>query len=165
MTIYTFLIIIHIIGTVLGAGGATFAEIFFLKSAKDGTFDQEESAFLHITYAVLRFGMVLLILSGFGFLLLYRFTDQTELLYNPKLWAKLSIIFMLLMNVLAMQSRRIPFWLGSSLSLTSWYAALTLGAWRGLDAPYLAIMAGYIAAVACIAVILICVRRVLGIKL
>ena len=161
MTIYIFLIITHIVGTVLGAGGATFAEIFFLKSAKDGTIDQEESAFLHITYAVLRIGMVLLVLSGFGFLLLYRFTDQAELLYNPKLWAKLTIIFALLMNVLGMQAHKMPFWLGSALSLVSWYAALTLGAWRGRDAPYLTIMA----AVACAAIILTLVRRSLGIKL
>ena len=33
---HTALIVIHLIGTALGVGAATFAEIFYIKSLRDG---------------------------------------------------------------------------------------------------------------------------------
>lgn len=161
MTWQTLLTILHVVGTALGVGGATFAEIFYVKAMRDGVIDPRESEFLQITYRVLRIGMVLLVLSGFGFLLLYRITDQTELLYNPKLWAKLTIILILLFSVIAWHAKKIPFWLGSAGSLTSWYAALVLGIWRTLEASYGGIIITYFAVTVLIALHLSLLRKVL----
>lgn len=147
MDIYTILILTHLIGTVLGVGSATFAEVFYLKALKDGEVSPDEGALLKSTYAVLRVGLVLGVLSGFGFLLLYRFTGQEERLLDPKLWAKMTIIVILVINALMLQLHRIPMWLGASLSITSWYAAMILGTWRGVPYSYVEIMAGYIIAV------------------
>lgn len=161
----TFLTISHITGAVLGVGGATFAEIFLLKSAKDGKIDPTESAFLQTTYVVLRLGMLLLVLSGFGYLLFYRITGQVELLYQPKLWAKLTIVLVIVFNALLLAAGRIPLWLGSSLSLVSWYAAFILGAWRTLSASFWEIMIFYLLAVLAASLGLVWIRKVLSVKL
>lgn len=152
----------HIIGTALGVGGATLAEIFYLRSSRDGVIDTEEAGFLKTTYRVIRVGMLLLVLSGFGYLLLARIAGATEVLYGPKLWAKLTIIFVLLAGVLLWQARKVPMWLGSPVSLVSWYAALILGVWRGLGASYITIMVWYVAAIVIMGIMLHVIRRRLG---
>ncbi|KKW05411.1 MAG: hypothetical protein UY39_C0062G0001, partial [Candidatus Kaiserbacteria bacterium GW2011_GWC2_49_12] len=53
---YTFLIITHIIGTVLGVGGATFAEVHLIRALRDGTMSRDENSIMQATYAILRVG-------------------------------------------------------------------------------------------------------------
>lgn len=152
---HTFLIITHIIGTVLGVGGATFAEVFYLKAIKDGEIDPTESSFLKTTYFILRIGIILLVLSGFGLLLLNRLDGAAQYLYSPRLWAKLTLTLIIVINAILLQVRLIPAWLGFSLSFTSWYTALILGLWRGATAAgYVTIMLWYIVAVFVVAFIL-----------
>lgn len=154
-----FLTIAHIIGTALGVGGATFAEIFYLKAMKDGHVDPMESDFLKATYRILRIGMVLLILSGFGYFLMFRIEGKEFLLYNDRFLAKLALTAIIFFNALLLQTRKIPLWLGSSLSITSWYTALVLGTWRGLHASLFTITAWYIVAVLVMAVLLHFIRK------
>ncbi|MEK7146994.1 MAG: hypothetical protein AAB772_01925 [Patescibacteria group bacterium] len=137
----------HIIGTVLGVGGATFAEIFYLKSSRDGVIDPTESGFLKTTYFIMRTGMIFLLISGFGYLIWYRFTGQEALMYNPRFWAKLTIILIILANAILLQAKKISLNIGSAISLTSWYGALILGSWRTLETGYLQILIFYITAV------------------
>ncbi|MBI2591478.1 MAG: hypothetical protein HYW34_02280 [Candidatus Brennerbacteria bacterium] len=137
----------HIIGTVLGVGGATFAEIFYLKSARDGIIDQTESGFLKTTYFIMRLGMIILLFSGFGYLIWYRFTGQEALMYNPRFWAKMTVVLTIVINALLLQAKKISLNAGSAVSLTSWYGAMILGSWRGLEAGYLQILIFYTASV------------------
>lgn len=150
----------HIVGTLLGVGGATFAEIFYCKAMKDGHVDPMESAFLKKIYRVLRIGMILLILSGFGYFLLFRIEGREALLYNDRFLAKIALIIIIFFNALLLQSRRIPLWLGSSLSITSWYTALVLGAWEHLHASFFVITAWYVVAVFVMAAVLHLARKV-----
>lgn len=165
---HTFLIVGHIIGTVLGVGAATFAEIFLLKSLRDGTVDPIESAFLKTTYRVIRIGLLLLVLSGFGFLLLYRFTGLEERLLGPILWSKLTITGIILLNAILLQARRVPLWLGSALSFGSWYAAMLIVPMKGVifatRSGYWDIIGVYIGFVAIIAIALAIIRRFLGVR-
>lgn len=151
----------HIIGTVLGLGGATFAEIFYLKAAKDGVINATESDFLKTTYFILRLGMIILLFSGFGYLFFYRLTGQTELIYNPKLWAKLTIVLAIIFNALLLQAKKMPLWLGSAISLTSWYSAFILGSWRGLETSYISIIVLYIMAIIIVAAFLEIIKKVI----
>ncbi|MCR4330304.1 MAG: hypothetical protein NUV49_00215 [Patescibacteria group bacterium] len=163
---HTFLVVVHIIGTALGVGGATFAEIFLLKAVRDGEIDPIESSFMQVTYRIVRVGLALLVLSGFGFLILYRFTDLEARLYSPLLWSKLTIVVVILINAILLQTRRIPLWLGSALSFASWYAAMLIIPLRPAIMPitYLEIMGWYIAFVAIVALALGIIRKSLGIK-
>ena len=161
----SFFVISHIIGTALGVGGATFAEVFLLKSLRDGKVDETEGGFLRLTYWALRLGMIILVLSGFGFFLLYRFESDTDHLYEPALWAKMTIVLVILINALLLETRKIPLWLGSALSLTSWYAALVIGASGQNDWSYGEVMLWYVLAVAIVAGLLSLVRKSLKIKI
>lgn len=147
MDVYSILVTVHIVGTALGVGGVTFAEIFYLKALRDGVVDPMESDFLRTIYTVMRVGLILAVFSGFGFLILYRAVGATELLYSPVLWAKLTIIGLLVANAIAIHARAIPMSIGAAVSLVSWYAALSLGVFRGLEYPYIAIMLIYAAVV------------------
>jgi uncharacterized membrane protein len=159
MDTYTLLVITHIIGTVLGVGGATFAEILYLRASRDGTIDEEEGATLKVTYFVLRVGLSLAVLSGFGFLVYYRLNGFESALLDPKLWAKMTIVAIILLNAILLSARKIPLWLGSPISLVSWYAALVLGTWREVPYSYVQIMLGYFVIVIIASTILSWIRK------
>ena len=163
MNWHSFLIIVHLIGTVLGVGGATFAEIFYLKAKRDGVIEPLEVDYLKTSYLVLRIGLFILIISGFGFLLFYRLSGYGGGLLNPKLWAKLAIVVILILNAFLIQIRKIPMWLGASVSLTSWYGAMILGAWRTLDASFISIIIAYVIAIFIVVGILELIKRYLKI--
>lgn len=158
------LVITHVIGTVLGVGAATFAEIFLIKSLRDGEMDPHESSTLRTVYWVMRIGLVLAVVSGFGFLLLYRLEGHANYLYNEALWAKMVIILVLMVNAWLLTAHRIPMWLGSALSFTSWYAALIIGFLIGpINYGFFEILFFYVIAVAVMAVILSIIRRLAGV--
>ncbi len=159
----SFLTIGHIVGTVLGVGGATFAEIFHVQANRDGVVDESEKSFLRTTYTVMRLGLIILVLSGFGYLLLLRFSGETQYIYSPRLWAKMIITLIILVNAVLLHLHRIPLWLGSAVSLTSWYAALVIGAWR-MRASFAVIMGVYIAAIFIVALIQEHIRKSLQTK-
>ena len=142
----TFLTIGHIIGTVLGVGGATFAEIFIQKSLKDGKIEPTENQFLHTTYFVLRVGLVILVLSGIGYYILAVQTGTTARFLGPRILAKMTITAIIVLNAILLKVKKVPLWLGSGISLTSWYAALVIGAWR-VKADYLTLIFWYIVAI------------------
>ncbi len=128
----TFLKITHIIGTVLGVGGATFAEFQLRDASRDGTVNPSEGRLLSRVYWLIRVGLILLVFSGFGFFLYLRLSPEnlSFVLYEPRMWMKLGITGLLHVH-------RIPIWLGAAVSITGWYSALVLGAWRSLEAPFL----------------------------
>ena len=136
MDLHTFLITIHLIGVALGVGGATFGGILYLKALKDSKIDTMEGEWLSVIFTTLRVGLVIVVLSGFGFFIEYRMTGQEERLLDPPLWAKLTIILILVSNALLIQMRKMPMWLGEGLSITSWYGALALGIMRDADYSY-----------------------------
>ena len=121
------LVIMHIIGTVLGVGGATFVEVHLVRALRDGVMSPEESAIMQTTYTVLRVGFFLLVLSGFGFLILSRLSEYTVWFYSITFWIKLSIVGVIAVNAILIQLRWIPILWGSAIALVSWYAALIIG--------------------------------------
>lgn len=141
----------HIVGTVLGVGGATFAEIFHYQATKGGGFDQSYAAPLRITYSILRWGMILLVVSGFGYLLLLRFEGHAQYIYGPRVLSKLTITGIILLNAILLQTKKNNFTWGSTISIVSWYAALIIGSWRGLPANFWGIMGIYIAMIILVA--------------
>lgn len=159
MDMYSLLITAHLIGVALGVGGATFGGILYLKAMKDGKIDPMEGEWLGVIFTVLRIGLVIAVISGFGFFIEYRLTGQEERLLDPKLWAKMTIILVLVSNALLIQMRRIPMWLGEALSITSWYGALVLGIMRGADYSYFTFLFFYAIAVVIVIGILSVIKR------
>lgn len=165
MDYYLLLVTAHIFGAILGVGGITFAEIFYFKSAKDNIINETESSFLKTTYFVLRIGTILLVLSGFGFLVYYRFIGSEELLYNSQLWTKLTIVIVIALNAVLLQAKKMPAWLGSPISLVSWYATMLLGIFRNVEMSYLQAMTIYMVMIIFVGFVLDYIKRILNIKI
>lgn len=124
----------HIIGTVLGVGGDTFGAIFYFKAMQDGEMDLSESRLLRVCFTVLHIGLLLLVLSGFAYFLEFRLEGVPERIMQDRFIAKIALVVILLFNAILLQLRKMPVWIGGAISITSWYGALILGAWRGI--PY-----------------------------
>ncbi len=151
MAVYDILVIMHIIGTVLGVGAATFAEIHYTRFNSDDIITDDERKTLAVTYTVMRTGLFLLVISGFGFLLYLRLTEYTDLLTSATFLAKMTVVGVLVGNALLLQARIIPLAIGAAVSLTSWYTALVLGSLRDTNASYIEILSYYVIAVILVA--------------
>ena len=154
MTFNDILILMHIVGTVLGVGGATFIEILLINALRDGDMSPDESILMQASYNTLRIGFLLLILSGFGFLILARLTENNQWFYSLQFWAKLSIVGVIALNAALLGLKRIPLLWGSAIALTSWYAALVLGVLRKAHFDIIGIVAAYIASIVIVYVVL-----------
>jgi len=166
MDLFALLLIAHIIGAVLAVGGATFIEIFLNKSLRDGDIDPTERSFMKTTISVLRVGLFISVYTGLGLILLYRVNDQIFRLYDPLLWAKFTILFIVLANTILMQTRKIKLKYGSAISFVSWYSVFILGfLTSGPNYPYMLVMMYYVVALVAGFIVLQGIRRMLGIKL
>lgn len=172
MEIRIVLVILHIIGTVLGAGAATISDFLFFKFAKDGQVDKDEFGILKAVSGFVWLGLFLLVGSGLGFMLLHTAdvgTVRADYSLN-KIGAKLIITAIIFINGLVLHRKVLPIFaarLGKSfatkdfikkstiiftagaISGVSWYSALILGAWRGLQASWITIMAMYLFFIIC----------------
>ena len=159
---YSILVIVHIIGTAIGAGGATYSDFLFYKVIKDGKIDRDEYDLLKMSSFLVWSGYLILIASGLGFLLHPDFLGIAD-----KLYAKLVIVTIILVNAVIMHRKIFPCLkvhvrhrrkltkqpFGASIGVTltagtvsivSWYAALIIGGWRGLAATPSEILVVYL---------------------
>ncbi len=155
------LLTLHILGTVLGVGAATFWEIFYLKfkSVMNGQLEPRGNSFFAIIFRVILIGAGFLIVSSAGYVFYYASTGQTNLLLRPAFLAKLTIVGFLALDYLLVMSKKIAPWLASSISLASWYSALILGVWRDLQVSYLVIIFAYLVFVGIAVIFLSALRK------
>ncbi len=153
------LTLMHIIGTVLGVGGATFIEVYLINALRDGTVSPEETTIMQTSYNILRIGFLLLIISGFGFLILGRLTEHNQWFYSLQFWTKLAIVGIIGMNAALLQLHRMPLIWGSAIAFTSWYAALILGVLRKSHFPIYWVVGVYLVSIVIIYLILRTLHR------
>ena len=158
-----FLVMVHIIGTSLGVGGATVTYYLFFRFVEDTTVDTKEMEVLHLMSALVIVGLVVLVVSGVGFVVV----DDRNI-SNPKLWAKLTVVAIIAINAAIMHRQVFPIltahlgrpldpayvtkgkirliFTTGAVSGVSWYTTVVLGAWRGLnfEYSYLQVFAGYL---------------------
>lgn len=157
----TFLLIGHMIGLAMGAGGATMSDILFLTSITDHMLDASELRLLKRASLVVIVGLLLLYATGIGFL----FVREEGV--GERFWAKMTIVGILTLNGIMMHWKVFPileemaqlrlslsvekfrangrlFAITGAVSSVSWYGALVLGAWRTLTLPYGAIVGIYV---------------------
>lgn len=127
MDVYTLLILVHLAGTILGIGGATMIEVHLNKALQNREVSYDEKEILATDYAIVRIGLIVSILSGFGFLLLYKISGQTFKLYDPILWAKLAMVIVIAVNALLLQAHKISLYWGAAFSFVSWWTVGLLG--------------------------------------
>ncbi len=149
MDIYALLIIGHLIGTVLGVGGATLIEVHLNKALSDGDMSIDERGLLGLNFTVLRVGLVLSLFTGIGFIILYKITGQEFRLQNPVFWAKTIMIVIIAANALLLQAHKISLYWGSAFSFVTWWGAFLLGTFltQNIRFGFITIMITYIAVI------------------
>lgn len=147
MDIFTTLILFHIIGTVLGVGAATFIEIFTLYLLSQGDREPMKHMLLQISYNTLRIGLLLLVLSGMGFLVHVRILGFGGYIEMPLFWVKMGVVAVLVAAAMLQQLKLISMTWGSAIALTSWYTALAFGVFLEAEASIPMAIAWYVVAV------------------
>ena len=159
MDIYTIIVAGHVVGTILGAGGATIAEFQIVRALRDKKVSDEERALMHVNYRMIRVGMALILISVVG-MFWYHLKEGNEfILTSEKLWIKDLMFVAILVNAVALQKRWLPLWLGASISFTSWWGATLLGLAGRLPYSFETYLIGYVIAIFAVAGILHFVRK------
>lgn len=162
---YLVLVILHVVGTAIGAGGATLSDFLFFASISDSRINKSEFKLLHIAGIAIWFGLFLLIFSGIGFVVIRNIEEVSLVETSSKLQAKLFVVPIILLNGLFLHFRVFPLFqkhlnqdiehhvflrhgfmvfTTGAVSIVSWYAAMIIGAWRGLSVPFYVILSAYL---------------------
>lgn len=144
---YEFILISHIVGMALGVGGATIADVFYIKFLKHFRLSATEAEVLHTIHQFTWFALALIVLSGVGL-----YIPKADLLNQSSLFpAKMIVILVIIINgallnlLISPRLIRISFgekhahevgelhslrkwsFAFSAVSLVSWYTAFILG--------------------------------------
>ena len=144
----TLLIALHTLGAALGAGGVTYAEVFYTKAVADGKIDRRERDYFETTYWALRWGMLTVLLSGIALIVVQYFLPDSPdaVLYAP-LWMQNTLALVVTISAWALSRDLLPWWLGSALAFSGWWMLLILDAFRAVSVPYLTLLFAYVLAV------------------
>ncbi|MCJ2012633.1 hypothetical protein [Methylobacterium sp. J-076] len=151
--VLTLLVGLHLVGLCFGLGGATMLDFWILRWMRWGGLPPEIARIFLFVSKVCTVGIVLLWLSGLGFLAVYA-AESPEKFQNPKLWAKITVVVVLTLNGLVIHSAVLPgilrdvgrpmldgisgartgiFLVSGAVSGVSWYTAFALGLMRELN--------------------------------
>lgn len=154
---------LHILAAIVGVGAATLGEILYLKDMRDGKIDSDEGKWLKITYRLMRWSMIILIVSGVLMvgIVIYK-SGGTTILFDGRMMAKYIIAVIMVANAAMIKFRKIPMWIGAPLSLVSWWTEFILGKWRFLEADLYVILLAYISAVLIIGAFLKLIEKLIS---
>lgn len=159
MDIYTLIVAGHVIGTILGTGGATIAEFQITTALKDKKVSLEERALMHANYTMIRVGMAIVLLSVIGMFWYHLGLGNDWILTSEKLWIKDLMFVMIFINAVLLHKHLVPLWLGASISFTSWWGATLLGLAGRLPYDFFTYLIGYVVAIFVVAYVLKLVRK------
>lgn len=152
-TVRTLLIAGHLLGLAFGVGGALTLDIIAFRYFYLDRITHEKLLLFRFIARLVAAGLLILWLTGLGFLWLY-WQFEPELLGNPKIWAKVVIVIVLTVNGWLLHHKLFPILdrnLGkplfyrisvdekaimfslSSISIISWGFPLVLGIARSLN--------------------------------
>jgi len=163
-TLKSSLVAIHLLGLVLGVGAATLLDLFIVRFMVMNKVSHEYCGVVEFASKVVTVGLLILWVTGIGFLIHYAVFDPVKLT-NQKVWAKIAIVCVLTLNgmfihrtVLPLMRNRVGRGLfdgitpgqrslllaTGAISATSWYVPLVLGALPQLNfLPALPILMAY----------------------
>ncbi len=173
--IRTGLRIVHFIGLALGLGAATVLDLMIFRFFLNGKVTSERWAIFDFGSKIVNAGLLLLWITGFGFLAYYGAFEPIKF-GNEKVWAKMLIVLILTINGLFIHAVILPkvkAQIGRSLlagmstrqksvlltsgaiSATSWYVPLLLGALPQLNfvVPMTTILLAYALILALVAAV------------
>lgn len=102
--IKTVLLIFHIFGAILGAGGAFVSDAIFFKTIRDGIIEDSELSFMKLGSKLVWLGVLILIISG----IFLFYTNPTGYLASSKFLAKVTIVGIIIINGIIFHFVHIP---------------------------------------------------------
>jgi len=173
-TIYIFF---HLLGVVLGMGGAFASDLIFFSSIRDERITDTELRIMRLASMMVWVGLTIILISG---VLIFSINPQSYL-SSTKFLAKMTIVLVLILNGVIFHlihmprfhrhkdhhfpssdefERKIPLLLiGGVVSSVSWISVLLLGALKFLPFSYLNIMSLYILIVVTTSIIVVKLKR------
>jgi uncharacterized membrane protein len=160
------IVLLHLIGAVIGVGGATVTDVFFFKFLRNFRIDEEEADILRDLSDIIWFGLGIAVLSGVGL-----YVPSMDVLHDtPKFIVKVIAVGIITINgvilnlyitprMLEIRFEREPGTLptrmhrfrraafaSGAVSFISWYTALILGGFRGLTMRFETLLTIYLVA-------------------
>jgi hypothetical protein len=158
-TIYT---IGHVLGAVIGVGGAYMSDIMFFSSVKNRIINRSEMRFLKIGSNFVWLGLFILILSG----ILLFFTNPERYIDSSKFLIKMFIVLIIFLNGLVFHFMHLPLLkrhvgmkydlskefikkknlliVSGVVSVSSWTFALILGSMRSIPIDFTSALVIYL---------------------
>ncbi len=168
ISLYSVLLLVHLFGIILGAGGAFVSDGIFFTALKDRIISGDELRILKAGSHFIWFGIILLVISGTGLFL----QDIERLSTSAKFISKMTVVLVIVANGVIFHLVHIPFihgHLGKPLatkrkpakaflipfvlasgvvSMVSWTATIVLGSLRSIPISYGGFLAVYSGAIA-----------------
>lgn len=176
---YSIFTIFHLLGVVVGMGGAIVSDFIFFSSIRDQKISSTEMRFLKLGSRIVWLGLVLIVVSG---IFLFE-TDPARYLNSSKFIAKMVIVFVVIINGIIFHfihiprlcrhvgahfpssdefSRKAPLLLVSGVvSVISWLSTLFLGSLRSLPFSALEILGVYFILLLLAAAAVISLKKIL----
>ncbi|RYG85065.1 MAG: hypothetical protein EON59_13015 [Alphaproteobacteria bacterium] len=169
-TIRSLLRLLHFVGLALGLGTATFLDLMLLRFMLRGRVRKRQLQIFTFGSHAVAAGLVLLWVSG-GALIWLHSVVSPETLANPKIWAKISVVWVLTLNAVFLHLLVLPMFrkqagrlllddlssrdrcmmvVGGVTSAVSWYFPLVIAAqtWLNFRVPVAQILGTYVAILA-----------------
>jgi len=105
MDLYTAVLIVHILGVAIGAGGALTTDLLFFSASRDKKISDDEIRLIRTGSLATWIGVYILIVSGFTLLYLGNFALMAE----PRFQAKLTLVIILVLNGAIFHFIHLPF--------------------------------------------------------
>jgi hypothetical protein len=122
-----YVVMLHTLGALIGAGVTTFAEIFYTEAAADGRIDHHERKYLRRMYRALKLGMSLVLVTGIALIILeYLVSDATQDVLAAPFWALQTFTLLIILLASLISQKKAPWGLASSGILTAWWMMLLI---------------------------------------
>lgn len=168
ISLYSVLLLVHLFGIILGAGGAFVSDGIFFTALKDRIISGDELRILKAGSHFIWFGIILLVISGTGLFL----QDIERLSTSAKFISKMTVVLVIVANGVIFHLVHIPFIYGhlgkplatkrkpakaflipfvlasGVVSMVSWTATIVLGSLRSIPISYGGFLAVYSGAIA-----------------
>ena len=150
----TYFVLLHLMGLVVGLGSVTTLDVYLLRFLRGDTVTPTDAHLVGLVSKLAALGLLLLWLSGIGFLVL-AWTTNPQLLTSPKVHAKLIVVGILTINGAVLHFKVLPqieravgrplfcrsgrrsdrIWMRvcGGVSAASWWTPFALGAIRELN--------------------------------
>lgn len=136
---------LHTIGASIGAIGALYAEICYLRAINTDLGAELERQWFTTTFNALAGGMFLVLLSSIGIVIVqYLVPGGPQYVFHSALWMQYSLSVIVIFAAWFLSRRAFPWWFGSSLIFSGWWMLLALEAWATEPISYLTLVFSYI---------------------